>query len=94
MKSGCGSTFFRSPEIEFEDRHRRRDPADGVSGDIDLKGEDEAINVRDADGQLKLTAADGQVRVIGFKGDLNSQTADGDVFLEGDFQKLTAKAGG
>ena len=66
---------------------------DGVSGDIDLKGEDEAINVRDADGQLKLTAADGQVRVIGFKGDLNSQTADGDVFLEGDFQKLTAKAG-
>jgi hypothetical protein len=66
---------------------------DGVSGDIELKGEDEAINVRDADGKLSLTTGDGQVRVIGFTGEFDSQTADGDVFLEGNFRKLAAKAG-
>ena len=65
---------------------------DGVSGDIELKGEDESINVRDVDGHLNLTANQAQVRVIGFKGDFDSQTACGDVFLEGDFKKLSAKA--
>ena len=65
---------------------------DGVSGDIELKGADESINVRDVDGTLSLTAGEALVRVIGFKGDLTSQTACGDVFLEGDFRKLSAKA--
>ena len=65
---------------------------DGVSGDIELNGEDEAINIRDVDGKLRLLASDGHVRVIGFKGELNTQTCDADVFLEGDFQKLSAKA--
>ena len=65
---------------------------DGVSGNIELKGEDESINVRDVDGMLNLSANEAQVRVIGFKGDLESQTECGDVFLEGDFKKLTAKA--
>jgi hypothetical protein len=65
---------------------------DGVSGNIELKGADESINVRDVDGTLSLSADEGLVRVIGFKGDLTSQTACGDVFLEGDFKKLSAKA--
>jgi DUF4097 and DUF4098 domain-containing protein YvlB len=65
---------------------------DGVSGDIELKGEDESINVRDVDGHLNLSANEARVRVIGFKGDFDSQTACGDVFLEGDFRKLSAKA--
>jgi DUF4097 and DUF4098 domain-containing protein YvlB len=65
---------------------------DGVSGDIELKGEDESINVRDVDGHLNLSANEARVRVIGFKGDFDSQTACGDVFLEGDFKKLSAKA--
>lgn len=65
---------------------------DGVSGNIELKGEDESINVRDVDGQLNLSANEAQIRVIGFKGDFDSHTACGDVFLEGDFKKLSAKA--
>jgi hypothetical protein len=65
---------------------------DGVSGNIELKGDDEAINIRDVEGQLNLTADQARVRVIGFKGDFDSQTACGDVFLEGDFKKLSARA--
>jgi DUF4097 and DUF4098 domain-containing protein YvlB len=65
---------------------------DGVSGDIELVGEDESINVRDVDGHLNLSANEARVRVIGFKGDFDSQTACGDVFLEGDFKTLSAKA--
>ena len=65
---------------------------DGVSGDIDLDGGDEAINIRDVDGKLHLSAAEAQVRVIGFRGDFNSQTECGDIYLEGDFTRLSAKA--
>ena len=65
---------------------------DGVSGDIRLQGENESINVRDVDGHLNLSANQARVRVIGFKGDFDSQTACGDVFLEGDFKTLSAKA--
>ncbi|HKP68214.1 MAG TPA: DUF4097 family beta strand repeat-containing protein [Pyrinomonadaceae bacterium] len=65
---------------------------DGVSGEIDLKGDDGAINIRDVDGNMNIVADQAQVRVIGFKGDLDSQTACGDVFLEGNFKKLSAKA--
>ncbi len=64
---------------------------DGVSGDVELSGEDESINVRDVDGKLLVKNANGLVRVIGFKGDLDAATADGDVFLEGDFSRLAAR---
>ncbi len=66
---------------------------DGVSGEIDLTGSDSAINVRDSDGKLRIKSYDGRVRVIGFTGELNAETGDGDVYLEGDFTKLTGKAG-
>ena len=65
---------------------------DGVSGNIELQGGDESINIRDVDGTLNLNADEAQVRVIGFSGSLVSQTACGDVYLEGDFKKLSAKA--
>lgn len=66
---------------------------EGLSGEMELKGEDEAIDIRETDGKISLTAGDGQVRVIGFNGDFDSQTANGDVYLEGNFRKLAATAG-
>jgi DUF4097 and DUF4098 domain-containing protein YvlB len=66
---------------------------ENVSGEIDLTGGDESINVRDVDGKLKVASVDGKIRVIGFKGEIDSKTADGDMSLEGDFQKITATSG-
>ena len=65
---------------------------DGVSGDIELNGVDESINVRDVDGKLNLSSVDAQVRVIGFTGELDSCTADGDVYLEGRFSRITGNS--
>ncbi len=66
---------------------------ENVSGDIDLKGADESINVRDVDGKLKVASIDGRIRVIGFTGEIESETADGETSLEGNFQKITATTG-
>ncbi len=65
---------------------------ENVSGEIDLTGEDEAINVRDADGKLRIASKDGRVRIIGFKGALESVAGDGEVYMEGDFSRLSARA--
>jgi hypothetical protein len=40
-----------------------------------------------------VAATEGQIRVIGFKGEFDSDTAGSDLYLEGDFQKITSKAG-
>lgn len=64
---------------------------EGVTGEIELVGTDEPINVRDAGGKLKVTNSDGLIRVIGFSGDLEAQTTDGMVSLEGDFKTLRAR---
>ena len=64
---------------------------EGVSGEIDLSGADEAINVRDSDGTLSVKTAAGKIRVIGFKGEIISQTSDGEMDLEGDFTGLSAQ---
>lgn len=66
---------------------------DGISGNIDLTGNDGAINVRDSEGKLKIAAADALIRVIGFTGEVDSRTEDGENFFEGDFSKFFAKAG-
>jgi DUF4097 and DUF4098 domain-containing protein YvlB len=66
---------------------------ENVSGDIDLTGEDESINVRDVDGKLRIASTDGKIRVIGFKGEIEAKSADGDMSLEGDFQRITATSG-
>lgn len=65
---------------------------EGVSGEIDLQGEDESVNVRDAGGKLNVGTSDGAIRVIGFRGSLTGRTADGVMNLEGDFSALDASA--
>lgn len=64
---------------------------DGVEGDVQVDGEDEAINVRDVEGKLKVSNSDGHIRVIGFRGEIDAATNDGMINLEGDFDKLTAR---
>ena len=66
---------------------------EGVSGKLDLNGESGSLSVRDSDGSLRLRSKDGLIRVIGFSGDLDITTSDSDVFLEGQFAKITADAG-
>lgn len=65
---------------------------ENVSGELDLTGADASINVRDADGKLRLATADGRVRVIGFRGELDAEARDGEMFLEGDFSRINAKS--
>jgi hypothetical protein len=65
---------------------------DGVSGNIELTGGDETINVRDSDGSLNVTNGDGQVRIVGFRGDLNAKTADGEIRMDGDFSSIVGSA--
>lgn len=64
---------------------------EGISGEIDLKGGGGAINVRNTDGKLAVGSAEGRIRVIGFQGEIIAETAEGDAFLEGKFDKLSAK---
>lgn len=65
---------------------------ENISGEIDLSGADEAINVRDVDGKLKFASVDARVRIIGFQGELDAKTVDGEVYLEGDFSKISARS--
>ncbi|HKX83058.1 MAG TPA: DUF4097 family beta strand repeat-containing protein, partial [Pyrinomonadaceae bacterium] len=63
---------------------------DSVTGEIELKGDEESINIRDAGGNMKVATNSGEVRVIGFRGGFDAKMAEGDVYLEGDFDKLSA----
>jgi hypothetical protein len=65
---------------------------EGVTGDVELIGGDESINVRDVDGKMHVSSADGRIRVIGFKGEITAESADGMINLEGDFTGLSARA--
>jgi DUF4097 and DUF4098 domain-containing protein YvlB len=65
---------------------------DGVSGELEIVGRDEAVDIRDSDGKLKVSNVDGRVRVIGFNGEVTAQTVDGDVYVEGSISRLNAKA--
>jgi hypothetical protein len=66
---------------------------EGVTGNLELNGKDEAINVRDSGGTLKIAAAEATVRVIGFNGEVNSRTTDGGTnYFEGKFCKFSARA--
>lgn len=64
---------------------------EGVSGELELNGADESINVRDAGGKLVVAAADGRIRIVGFRGELDAKSVDGETYLEGDFEKLSAR---
>lgn len=65
---------------------------EGVSGEIDLSGSENSIDVRGSDGRLKVTNTAGVVRVVDFKGDLVARTNDGDVYLDGNFDRIDASA--
>jgi len=67
---------------------------EGVSGEIDITGEDGEISVRDSAGGLKLASEDGLVRVVGFKGGLDLKTDDAEVYLEGDFDRIDSCSSG
>lgn len=64
---------------------------EGVTGELELNGGDEAVNIRDAGGKMRLAVADALVRIVGFTGELDAKSADGETYLEGDFQKLAAR---
>lgn len=63
---------------------------DGITGEIDLQGGDDDINVRDSGGNLSIKGGDARVRIVGFKGALDATTGEGELFLEGDFDKISA----
>lgn len=67
---------------------------EGVSGDLEVSGADESINVRDVDGTMRVSSSDGRIRVVGFSGDIVAESANGSINLEGDFQNLQARAEG
>lgn len=65
---------------------------DGVSGDLQIIGSDENIDIRDSDGKLNVSNSDGDVRIIGFRGELTAKTSDGDVRMDGDFTSINAQS--
>lgn len=65
---------------------------EGVTGDIDLTGSNNSIDVRGSEGKLRVANTDGIVRIVGFKGDLNAKTHDGEIYLDGDFFRIDAEA--
>jgi len=65
---------------------------EGVSGELDLSGGENSIDVRGADGKLKVVNTAGVVRVVDFKGDLVATTCDGEVYLDGNFDRIDATA--
>lgn len=64
---------------------------DGVSGDLQVIGDDESIDIRDSEGKLNVANTDGQVRIIGFKGELIAKTVDGSVRMDGDFTSIVGR---
>lgn len=62
---------------------------DGVSGELQVSGVDESVDIRDSDGKLTVSSTDGHVRIVGFSGDLIAKTTDGDVRLDGDFTSIS-----
>jgi hypothetical protein len=48
--------------------------------------------VRDSNGKMSVATSCGQVRVIGFRGQLDAKTSEGNIYLEGEFEKLAARA--
>ncbi len=65
---------------------------EGVSGDVELAGSNDPINVRDVDGKLRVNSSEGRVRVIGFSGDIDVESSEGSISLEGSFNKLSARS--
>jgi DUF4097 and DUF4098 domain-containing protein YvlB len=86
-------------EIQVPKKSNLRVRAEGeirlenVSGDIRIEGGDRTVDVRDADGKLSIASLEGRIRVIGFRGDAETTTQEGETILEGDFLSLDAGSG-
>lgn len=65
---------------------------EGVSGELDLTGNENSIDVRGSDGSLKVANTEGIVRVVDFKGDLVAKTYDGEIYLDGNFDRIDASS--
>ncbi len=65
---------------------------EGISGKLDVTGTNGGVSVRDSEGSLKLRSEDGLIRIIGFRGELDFTTTDSDVYLEGEFAKISGSA--
>lgn len=65
---------------------------EGVTGDLELIGDENSIDVRGSDGKLKVANTAGVVRIIGFSGDLSTQTDDGEIYMEGDFRSIDGRS--
>ena len=64
---------------------------DGVSGELQVTGGDQSIDIRDSDGKLNVSNADGNVRIIGFRGELVAKTVDGNIRMDGDFTSIAGQ---
>jgi len=100
--AGPGFTGNREPvriEVMVPKRSNLKVSADGevrlegVSGQLEINAADGAVNVRDSDGKLNVASSDGRIRVIGFRGDVDAQSGDAPISLEGEFASLVAKSG-
>ncbi len=81
----------------LEIRTRRELRVEGISGQIKLTTENGAVNVRDVKGKLELYATNenrNRIRILGFEGELYTQIMNGDAYLEGEFNKITAEGEG
>ncbi len=65
---------------------------EGVSGDLQIVGDDQSIDVRDSEGKLNVSNADGQIRIIGFTGELVAKTNDGTIRMDGDFTAISGQS--
>lgn len=83
-------TVPRKSNLKIKTDHEIR--IDGVSGTMDLIGENESINLRDTNGKLSARSAEGDIRIIGFKGDAEAYSMGGLISLEGDFSKLNVNS--
>ena len=99
-KSAAGSIFDEQTNMRVEIYVPRKSNLkivgnreirlEGISGTVDLRGADEAVDVRDGDGLLTVNTFDGRIRVIGFRGELESRTRNGSMFLDGGLKRLLA----
>lgn len=63
-----------------------------VSGTVELSASDQPVNLRDMEGRITLEAAGAMVRLVGFRGEFDSRTETGDVYLEGEFSGIISNS--
>ena len=67
---------------------------EGVSGKLEIKGGDQAVNLRDIEGELSVSSMSGSVRLVGSGGSVKARSDTGMISLDGDFQSVDARSDG